>query len=207
MAHYPKSVGVGTVGGVRLSRGWRTGLGNVKIEDVLAVWQGTDFFRRQQGPPRAVRRRGPRRGPCAARAKFVAEVDEGSATTGETRRGSCRPRHAHEHRRYVMFDSGIARVWGTAMRDMAAFGDGIYLYLRLLRALAVLFSVMTLLSVPTYMFSSAGSRIAAEDLDALTLSLVSVGNIGDSLAASPREACPSRTAPPAPSGAPLPPPS
>ena len=187
-----KSVTDGNVGGVRLSRSWRTGLGNVKTEDVLAAWQGTTRRRSNKVHP------GPGLDTFGGLggvgldgavkpsiSKFVAEVDEGlEANWRDTPWVVPSVARAHEHRRYAMFASGHAPVWSTTMRDMAAFGGGIYLYMRLLRALAILFSVMTVLSIPAYMFSSAGSRIPAEDLDALTLSLVSIGNIGDSLATS-----------------------
>jgi hypothetical protein len=90
------------------------------------------------------------------------------------------PAKAFQHRRYAMFAAGHAPLWSTGDHDLAQFGVGVNLYLRLLKALMVCFSIMTFLSIPSFVFSSAGSKIPLEDRDPLGFSLLSIGNIGDS---------------------------
>ena len=117
--------------------------------------------------------------------RFVAEKDEG---LGDNFRDTPwlvpSVAEAMKHRRYAMFASGYAPVCGTGTHDLASFGIGISLYLRLLKALSISFLIMTFLSLPSYCFSTAGSKIPVEDRDALGFSLVSIGNIGDSAAES-----------------------
>ena len=114
--------------------------------------------------------------------KFVAEVKEGlDDNYQDTPWVVPSVAKAFQHRRYAMFASGHAPIWSTSEHDLASFGIGISLYLRLLKKLIISFLLMTFLSIPSFLFSTAGSKIPLEDRDPLGFSLVSVGNIGDSL--------------------------
>ena len=88
---------------------------------------------------------------------------------------------ALQNRRYAMFASGHAPLCATSSHDLASFGIGISLYLRLLKALTLCFTLMTILSLPAYFFATAGSKIPVEDRDALGFGMISLGNIGDSV--------------------------
>ena len=106
--------------------------------------------------------------------KFVHEENEG---LDENYQDSAwlipSPAKAFQHRRYAMFDAGHAPLWGNGDHDLAQFGVGVNLYLRLLKALVVCFTIMTFLSIPSFVFSSAGSKIPLEDMDPLGFSLLS----------------------------------
>ena len=113
--------------------------------------------------------------------KFVTDAKEGLGDDYlDTEWLPPNPAKAFQHRRYAMFASGHAPLWGTGAHDLASFGVGIGLYLRLLKALCICFTLMTLLSIPSFVFSTAGSKIPLEDMDPLGFGVLSIGNIGDS---------------------------
>ena len=58
-----------------------------------------------------------------------------------------------------MFAGGKAGWCRTGDRELGSLGDGIVLYFQLLRAMAVVFTIMTLISIPQLVLNASGSRV------------------------------------------------
>lgn len=80
--------------------------------------------------------------------------------------------------RAATYSAGLASIWATTPADLAMLGVGITLYFRLLKYLASVMIVMTLVALPLMILFSEGSRIPADAPDPLRFSSLSLGNLG-----------------------------
>lgn len=85
---------------------------------------------------------------------------------------------AKEHRELAVFRGGHADIMGTTMCKAPDLGLGTALYFQFLKSMAVCMLVMTLLSIPTFVFSISGSRVSEAERDTTSLYRLTLGNIG-----------------------------
>ena len=73
------------------------------------------------------------------------------------------------------FLEGEAPLWATSLTDLDELGVGVSLYMRILKYLAIMFGIMTVLSLPALYVSAVGMRSGET---AVTLSRLSIAEAG-----------------------------
>jgi hypothetical protein len=76
----------------------------------------------------------------------------------------------------MRFLSGKARFFETTIAQLGHEGIGVGLYFLILRSLATIFFVMSIISIPALTFNALGSGVPPAEQDSLLLSLTTLGN-------------------------------
>jgi len=76
------------------------------------------------------------------------------------------------------FLAGKAEYFETTIKELGSEGVGMGLYFLILRSLATIFLVMTVISVPSLVFNCIGAGVSPEEQDALNLAYTTLGNQG-----------------------------
>ena len=86
---------------------------------------------------------------------------------------------AKAYRAREVFGGGRAPLCVTRELDLAPLGPGVVLYFKLLSFLVLIFSILTLLSVPLFLVAAVGSRSIGNVADPYYAAFYSVGNVGE----------------------------
>jgi len=76
------------------------------------------------------------------------------------------------------FMAGKADFFNTSIVEMGSDGIGVCLYFLILRSLATIFLVMTIIALPSLIFNIIGAGVSPAELDSLNLALTTLGNQG-----------------------------
>lgn len=85
---------------------------------------------------------------------------------------------AVEFRKRTLFREGSASLWTTNLSSAEDLSSGVALYFEFARSSCICMFVLSILSIPSIIFSISGSRIPIGDRDALGFFQFTIGNIG-----------------------------
>lgn len=85
---------------------------------------------------------------------------------------------AEAHKRSEVFGGGRAKCCKFHDSDFAQLGVGIALYFKTLRALSIVFFILTILALPAFIIYYSGKRMQSRLPDPLSIGKLSVSNIG-----------------------------
>jgi hypothetical protein len=85
---------------------------------------------------------------------------------------------AVEFRKRTLFREGSASLWATDLSTAEDLSGGVALYFEFARSSCICMFILSVLSVPSIVFSFSGSRIPIGDRDALGFFQFTIGNIG-----------------------------
>ena len=85
---------------------------------------------------------------------------------------------AVEFRKRTLFREGSASLWTTDLTSAEDLSGGVALYFEFARSSCICMFILSVLSIPSIIFSFSGSRIPIGDRDALGFFQFTIGNIG-----------------------------
>jgi hypothetical protein len=85
---------------------------------------------------------------------------------------------AEEYKSNNVFREGNSSSFSCNITDAMDLGAGVVLYFKFVKTFAICFFLMSLLSLPSLIFSISGSNVPLENQDAMGLYVFTIGNIG-----------------------------
>ena len=85
---------------------------------------------------------------------------------------------ANEYRQKTIFREGKASLWKADLSNAEDLSEGVALYFEFARSACLCLTLLSILSLPSIIFSYSGSRISIADRDAIGFYRFTVGNIG-----------------------------
>ena len=85
---------------------------------------------------------------------------------------------ANEYRQKAIFREGKASLWKADLSNAEDLSEGVALYFEFARSACLCLTLLSILSLPSIIFSYSGSRISIADRDAIGFYRFTVGNIG-----------------------------
>lgn len=84
-------------------------------------------------------------------------------------------------RKEILFKSGREKIQNVKLTKEIEYGPGLVLYFEFMKSMAILFFILSILSIPILLFSYLGSKVPTLDRDFIGLYRFTLGNIGSNL--------------------------